>query len=270
MKELGHNGELSWLWEDAVANSRRLMMLDYDGTLAPFTVDRLHAWPHPMAIAALSAIAASSATQLAIISGRPAFELESLLGPIPAWFIGEHGWEVLSPGGDLAQYDIAPESEEGLRLAVERAEGEGCEAHLDRKRACLTLHVRGLTEEAANDRVVAMERLWRPLTTMARLHLSRTDSGLELRVSGHDKGTAVRDLVRWVGSDALTIYIGDGDSDEDAFAQIAGRGLGILVASEDRQSIADARLSSCDDVAEFLATWANRVEGRGPELWRCV
>jgi trehalose-phosphatase len=268
MRELGHNGELAWLWEDAASNSHRLMMLDYDGTLAPFTIDRPHAWPHPVAIAALGAIAASRATQVAIISGRPARELEALLGPIPAWFVGEHGWEVLSPEGDLSQYDIAPESEEGLRLAFERAEGEGCEALLERKRACLSLHLRGLTEEAANSRMLAVERLWRPLTSIAGLRLARLDGRLELRALGHDKGTAVRDLVRWIGSDAMAIYIGDDDSDEDAFAQISGRGLGILVAPEDRPTIADARLPSCDAVAEFLAGWANRVEGRGPELWK--
>src|SRR5262245_24780605 len=72
----------------------RALVLDYDGTLAPFQEKRDSSHPYPGVKEALAAIQDSCGTMLMIVSGRPADALEGLLGlhpPPELW--GSHGQE---------------------------------------------------------------------------------------------------------------------------------------------------------------------------------
>jgi trehalose 6-phosphate phosphatase len=50
----------------------------------------------------------------------------------------------------------------------------------------------------------------------------------------------------------VAIYLGDDETDEDAFRALAGRGLGILVADEPRQTHATFVLRDVAAVEAFL------------------
>ena len=81
---------------------QRVLMLDYDGTLAPFHVDPAQAVPYPDVAAALEDIVQAGGTRVVLVSGRPAEDLPPLL-PLTQrpeiW--GAHGWERLLPDGSL-------------------------------------------------------------------------------------------------------------------------------------------------------------------------
>src|SRR5438105_15581942 len=68
--------------------SSRALLLDYDGTLAPFTPDREHAFPYPE-IPELVARIMRTGTRVVLISGRPATELLFLSGIHPHQKFGE-------------------------------------------------------------------------------------------------------------------------------------------------------------------------------------
>src|SRR5215472_16009868 len=73
---------------------KRELLLDYDGTLAPFRVARDQATPYPGVREILGAMQRSGHTRLVVISGRAIADLEPLLGldlPLELW--GSHGWE---------------------------------------------------------------------------------------------------------------------------------------------------------------------------------
>jgi hypothetical protein len=74
----------------------RLLMLDYDGTLAPFHVRPERAPPYPPSrvVSALDEIARDGRTRIVIVSGRRAAEIEPLLTlrSMPEIW-GAHGWE---------------------------------------------------------------------------------------------------------------------------------------------------------------------------------
>ena len=77
-----------------------LLLLDYDGTLAPFRVDRFLARPWAGVRELLTRIQQQGRTRMAIISGRSAHEIRPLLGidpPFEVW--GLHGAERLFPNG---------------------------------------------------------------------------------------------------------------------------------------------------------------------------
>ena len=80
------------------------LLLDYDGTLAPFRKQRNWAVPYPGVPEILEQIVSSTATRVVVISGRAAREIPKLLGtkqPIEIW--GSHGMERLLPDG---QYSV--------------------------------------------------------------------------------------------------------------------------------------------------------------------
>ncbi len=73
----------------------RVLLLDYDGTLAPFVVDRTLAWPYPEVPPLIGKIMAQG-TRVVLISGRPVRELLLLMRISPQPEIwGSHGLERL-------------------------------------------------------------------------------------------------------------------------------------------------------------------------------
>src|SRR3989441_10123605 len=81
----------------------RILLLDYDGTLAPFTADRVHAFPYSGVPALLFRIMAEG-TRVALIIGRPARGMVLLSGihPHPE-LAGSHGLVRLQPD---ARYEV--------------------------------------------------------------------------------------------------------------------------------------------------------------------
>ncbi len=54
------------------------------------------------------------------------------------------------------------------------------------------------------------------------------------------------------GPEVLPIYVGDDVTDEDAFAALKERGIGVLVTDAPRPSAADYSLRDTEEVRQFL------------------
>jgi trehalose-phosphatase len=229
-------------------------MLDLDGTLVPFEIDRHRAVPAPDTLTLLQRIAASGATTLAVISGRPLRELSPLLGH-PAWTLfAEHGWDRCE-SNDVVRHALPQGAEARLDKADRLAREAGFADQLERKRASLAVHTRGLEDVRALAIETSATQLWTPLTEGAPLKLCPFRGGIELRVSGRDKGTAVQDLLARESPGTLAVYVGDDRTDEDAFAALPPDGIGVRVGAVGVSSAASVRLRDPEDVARFLARW---------------
>jgi trehalose-phosphatase len=87
--------------------SSRLLLLDYDGTLAPFYSDRYKAFPYQGVTELLQTIMGLERTRIVLVSGRRAAELPPLLGLSQAPEIwGSHGLERLLPDGTYKVKDM--------------------------------------------------------------------------------------------------------------------------------------------------------------------
>jgi trehalose-phosphatase len=238
----------------------RVLLLDYDGTLAPFRVDPMQARPYEGVRGRLDTIR-RGATRLVVVSGRPAREVRELLGldPVPeVW--GTHGWERALPGREPPRVDLPEEARRGLDEAA-RAEAAGKgPGRLERKPAALALHVRGLDAGAAERTLSGARSAWEPLATRHGLELREFDGGLELRVPGRDKGEAVRTVLSEArgsspAGDVGAAYLGDDETDEDAFRAMRGRGAAILVRPRLRETAADAWIRPPAGLLRFLDDW---------------
>ena len=92
-----------------------LLLLDYDGTLAGFRIDRFTARPWAGVRELLTEIQSGGRTRMAVISGRPAAEVNSMLqldSPIEVW--GLHGAERLYTDGRRELEEASPAARHGL------------------------------------------------------------------------------------------------------------------------------------------------------------
>jgi trehalose-phosphatase len=240
----------------------RVLMLDYDGTLAPFHVRPELASPYPEAAEALREIVAAGGTRVVIVSGRPADELPQLLGldaRPEIW--GSHGWERLTPDGRRIVEEPGAAAREALAAAAEavrRVMPEG--ARLEMKLASMALHWRALSESAAAKLKQDAAAAWKSHVDGKTLELLPFDGGLEVRAVGCNKQYAVKAILSETADDAAVAYLGDDVTDEDAFRAVKLRGLGVLVRPEFRNTEADVWLRPPGELAEFLRQW--RVEQR--------
>ena len=146
-----------------------------------------------------------------------------------------------------------------LERAAEAIWACGWQERLERKRTSLVLHTRGLAPDEALHIESESKRLWW-FVEVAGLQRREINGGVELHVSGHDKGTAVRHLIASSSPRPFPVYLGDDDTDEDAFAAVQPDGYGIRVSSGSCPSRAVARLASWEAVPVFLDEWSRVVE----------
>jgi trehalose-phosphatase len=253
------------LWREARAAAWRLLILDYDGTLAPFHVERSRAVPSGRVLGLLAELARSARTRVAIVSGRPIEELERLLGPLPATLVGEHGWETKAPGEPIVRHPLPDPARAALEHAAEWMAGRVPAGRLERKRTGVVLHTRGLDASEAAELEGVARRLWEELARGADLRLTEVNGGLELRAQGRDKGMATLALLSASPPGSVTVYVGDDRTDEDAFRVLRDdEGFAIRIGPEDPSSAARGRLDRQDDVDAFLARWLAVVETPGP------
>ena len=246
-------------WDAVRSHPRRLLMLDYDGTLVPFQERRDLAFLAPETLELLSEIRA--ATRLVVISGRPAADLERFL-PLPILRIGEHGWDELSASGRRKSHPLPAEATAALWVAYQTAIAEGWDDHVERKRCSLVLHTRGVPSDQAAGLEARCVRAWGSESSDGPVHLTRIAGGRELRANGRDKGVAAGALMAEM-PDALSVYVGDDLTDEDAFEVVELRGYGIHVASSaGADTSAKFRLASPDEVHQFLRRWCEVASGR--------
>jgi trehalose 6-phosphate phosphatase len=249
----------------AVAHSQNsALLLDYDGTLAPFSVNRRRAVPYEGVTPLLREIMLCQRTRVAIITGRDAHEVGSLLGidpPPEIW--GSHGLQGLKPDGTSEMPQLGQRVSQALSDASDWLTRQGLQNLAEIKPGGIAVHWRGLTRSQAvevRDRVLVG---WFPIAQRALMSVLEFDGGIEMRVPDLDKGDAVRTILNEIGTEAPIAYLGDDATDEQAFNALGDRGLTVLVRPAWRKTAARLWLRPPHDLLDFLTRWLQACRGSG-------
>ncbi len=217
-------------WRHLAGAPTALLLLDYDGTLAPFRVERQRAEPYPGVRERLSNLLQHSRTRLVIISGRPTADVIRLLGISPGpevW--GMHGFERRHPNGRLEREELPSGGRVILEEAMQRGEARLSPERVERKGAAAAFHWRGLPDREIEAIRQGLETSLAALVAGSTMELHPFDGGLEVRPRGVDKGRAIERLVEEEGEEAAVAYLGDDRTDEDAFEALGLQGLSVLI-----------------------------------------
>lgn len=231
---------------------RYLVVVDFDGTLAPIADRPEDARPASGAADALSGLA--QLTTVATLSGRPIEELEAHL-PDEILLVGGHGAQGREPGQPVEDLvDLT-----SLRSALDQAEADvraalddGSGWLVERKLASLAVHHRLVPEDEETELLPRVNALLEARRDDPPGFTVTTGKAiLELRPVGVDKGRAlVWMLERNPG--LVPLVFGDDHTDEDAFEVAVERGgRAVIVGSDQRPTSATDRL---EDPAAVVTT----------------
>lgn len=238
-----------------------LLLLDYDGTLAPFRVDRFQARPWAGVRELLARIESQGRTRMAVITGRPAAEIAPMLAletPLEVW--GLHGAERLYPDGRRELEEAPAATRAALDALKAQLRSDSLGGLFEDKANGAVMHWRGVSRRQAEQIEGRTRDLFEPLARMEGLALLEFESGLELRV-GRNKGGAVEAILAEAGGAGPVAYLGDDLSDEAAFRavhRVGRRGLSVLVRREWRATAAEVWLRPPAELKEFLGRWLDR------------
>jgi trehalose-phosphatase len=265
MEYLDSTVDLARFWAAVAGAAKSLLMLDYDGTLSPFVVQRDRAVPYPGVREMLRKIIVSGRTRVVVVSGRSAGDLVPLLGldPLPEIW-GSHGGERMMPDGSHHLQPLGEDQLRGLRKADRVIEDMSLPQHFEIKPLGRAFHWRGLSEEAIRRAGQLVSGQWRPIAETCGLELRSFDGGMELRVPGVDKGRAVKRLQEEMDQGAPAAYLGDDLTDEDAFQALDQHGLSVMVRSAYRSTAAQLWLKPPEELTGFLQHWLDAT-GCGEE-----
>jgi trehalose 6-phosphate phosphatase len=243
---------------------RSILLLDYDGSMAPFRVDRFRARPYSGVSELLGRIQRQGRTRMAVITGRPAGEIAPLLGlaePIEVW--GLHGAERLYADGRRELEQASPAALRKLEELRTRLHHDSFGGLFEDKPNAAVMHWRGVAPGKAHAIEREARKLFEPLARMDGLSLLDFEAGVELRV-GRDKGGAVNAILEECEGDAPVAYVGDDLTDESAFGAVnaAGRpSLSVLMRRARRETAADVWLRPPADLRVLLSSWAAATQG---------
>jgi trehalose-phosphatase len=262
-----NSAEASALRHELGAAPRSLLMLDYDGTLAPFNVDRVAAVAYPGVDERLATLSELAKVRLVLVTGRSARELRRLLPPsTKAEIWGSHGREQLKCNGSYKLFALDSTQQATLQSVAREMATLGFTETLEVKPSSLAVHWRN-SDPATQEQIrSSIQSVFDHLAEPGRLHLLPFDGGLELRSSDITKGTAVGHILAEEPAALPAAYLGDDLTDEDAFAAIGKRGLPILVRTEVRASLARFWLRPPEELLDFLDAWIAASQSHHPTV----
>ncbi len=248
--------KLDPFWRSVSASEQAALLLDYDGTLAPFHSQRDLAFPYPGVGLILQEIIRSGHTRVVVITGRDATDLLPLLNVHPRPEIwGVYGLQRLATDGTAE----VPNLDERTLNALSDAEGwlerEQLRQTAEFKQGGIAVHWRGLGDLAVKYIRSQVLEGWRPIAEHSGLDLLDFDGGIEIRAREADKGDAVRSFLNEIGPLVPIAYLGDDSADEAAFHAIGHRGITALVRPEWRPTCAEFWLKPPEEVLAFLRIW---------------
>lgn len=265
---LPHAMERVPAWADAWRRTGRLvLLLDFDGTLAPI-VDHAGEAAMPDATRrALERVMAIPGVQVAVVSGRGLADVRERAAIPDIAYAGNHGMEIQGPGVDRIHPEAAaarPQLEEAKRR-IEAAIGSIPGAWVEDKQLTLSIHYR----QSPRERVPEIERAVRAAVDgEPRLKISSGKEVLEVRprVEWH-KGKAVLFLLEQMRppAGAPVLYLGDDVTDEDAFHALreSGKGEGVLVSDHPSvESAAASYVRTPTEVGELFTALAEDAPAR--------
>jgi trehalose 6-phosphate synthase/phosphatase len=215
-----------------------LLLLDYDGTLVPFTPTPELARPDGSLLSLLRALAARPDTEVHVVSGRPQEPLEEWLGDLPIWLHAEHGFLSRDPttrqwvpagefGGSWREPVLAM-----LREITQRTPGSLVEV----KAAALAWHYRMADQETGARRANELRLHLNQLLSNQPVEILAGNRVIEIRPYGVHKGRIVPPLTPERLAATTILAIGDDRTDEDLFGALPPEAITIKVGPGDTKA----------------------------------
>ena len=207
--------------------SKRLIVLDYDGTLVGFTNSPEDAAPSPEVLDVLQKLCNDPANRVVINSGRDQQTLEKWLGHLPLDLAAEHG-ACFKENGIWKKKTSTIQWSEGilsiLRMFVEKTP----HSHIEMKETSLIWHYREVEPCLGELRAQQLVRSLISICQQQHLQVLQGNKIVEINSPEYTKGTEIRLLLQKTNYD-FVLAIGDDTTDDDMFCSLSSKAITIKV-----------------------------------------
>lgn len=236
--------------EQIAGAGKILILLDLDGTLAPIVDKPEDVELVPSVLGTLRHLAGLPSVTVGIISGRGLDDLECLLSSLKEclFLAGNHGLEI-KWNGKIYRYPVDEEMK-GIMNRINMSLKENMDvfkgAIIEDKGLTLSVHYRCVPASLVDDLKAVFEEQTEAAAKEGIIRVTKGKKVLEVRPAVEwDKAKACRWITEMTkNQDAIAVYIGDDETDECVFSDIADSGVAIVVdkaaaASNARYSLFD-------------------------------
>jgi trehalose 6-phosphate synthase/phosphatase len=219
------------LISDFKKSKKRLLFLDYDGTLVPFAKEPELAKPDVGLMRVLLSLARDPLNLLVIVSGRDRATLEHWLGKIPCGLVAEHGvW--IKKGTQqswVKQKSLSAAWKEQLKPILKDYEVRVPGSSVEEKEYGLVWHYRKANPELGQLRSSELFDYLNEFLANTELQVMHGNKVIEVRVSGINKGNGI---MPWLTKDKwdFILALGDDWTDEDLFKILPSKAYSIKVS----------------------------------------
>jgi trehalose-phosphatase len=230
--------------------------LDYDGTLSPLAATPDAAAPLAGTALVLQALAAAPQTQVALVTGRTIADIRRHLDVPGIYYVGIHGLEIGFPSGAIELSDsvavvrsVLPAIKRQIEQALENLPG----ILIEDKGVALACHYRlAARADAARARQTVATIAQTYQRRGAQIAVTHGHEVVEIRSAFANKGKTVCRLLAAYGPSAQAVYIGDDQTDEDAFRLLPPESITIRVGPAVAATAARYRVEQPSEVLSIL------------------
>ncbi len=237
---------------------KKIIFLDYDGTLVPFCDEPENASPDGELINILKSLCGAAGTQVAIISGRDTETLDRWFWDVNAGLVAEHGVWIKKRG---KKWKIFRKLDDGWKWQIKQVLDKYSEilagSFYEEKSHSIVWHIRKSDKLYGETVANELTDVLKNLTSRMSLDVIRGHDIVEVRNLDVHKGTAVSVFKPEDNFDFI-LAVGDDWTDEDMFKALPHRAYSIKVGME--KSYSRYNLPDYKDVRELLKDLITRNE----------
>lgn len=232
------------------ASRKRMIFLDYDGTLVPFNNDPLAAKPDEELHKLLTKLEEDEKNVLTLISGRDKETLNGWFAEHRINLIAEHGIWLKSCDGDWQMIDnVHNEWKSLIRPLLESFVDRTPGTFIEEKNYSLVWHYRRAEPEQGELRANELKDELRNMIANHNLEIMEGNKVIEVKVGGINKGVAAMRFIRGNQFDCI-LAIGDDWTDEYMFRELPGHAITIKVGL--KNTAASYKVDSVASVRSLL------------------
>lgn len=235
---------------------KRLLLLDYDGTLMSFHTDPQTVVPDEALLAMLRSLAQTPGNQLVVNSGRDKHTLQKWLGPLGIDMAAEHGVWIKQSGSWRKDAGLAFRWKKEVRAVLEDLVRRTPGSFIEEKDYSIVWHYRRIDKDLGKKRIREFRDVLLYLTANLDLQVLEGHKVVEIKNAGVNKGKATLNWLNQANWDFI-LAIGDDYTDEDTFKALPPTAYTIKVGLESTE--ARFNLVSVEEVRALLADFLDET-----------
>lgn len=239
------------LVNDFTKSQRKLLILDYDGTLKPFHASPtiIAGFPSLRVRRLLKKLSLDESVTIAIVSGRPRKTLQIWFRGIQLEIAAEHGAWTRYSGNWRKIQNTFKDVKRPIREIMDQYESRTSGSSVEEKDYSLVWHYRNVEPGLAYNRVTKLKHELSEVVDNELVDVHDGDMIVEVKPKVVSKGRVVEELLRMHDPD-FVLCAGDDYTDEDMFEALGSNGYTFKIG--EGKTKAKFRFDTMAEIVELL------------------